>query len=63
MVTLTLKYIMAWDEDTLIPQVKSMFCFNKAGIAEEKVSVTETSNTFIIPDVYELVLRLLQQCN
>lgn len=57
MVTMTLKYIMAWDEDTLIPQVKSMFCFNKAEIGEEKVGITETSNTFVIRDVYKLVMR------
>lgn len=59
MVTLTLKY-MAWDEDTLIPEVKSMFCF-KVVIGKEKVGITETNNSFIVRNVYMLVMRLLHQ--
>jgi hypothetical protein len=51
---------MAWDEDTLIPEVKSMFCF-KVVIGKEKVGITETNNSFIVRNVYMLVMRLLHQ--
>jgi hypothetical protein len=59
MVTLTLK-CMAWDEGTLIPEVKSMFCF-KVVIGDDKVGITETNNTFIKCNVYMLVMKLLHQ--
>jgi hypothetical protein len=48
---------MAWDEDTLIPEEKSMFYFKV--VIGEKVGITETNNTFIIRNIYMFVMRLL----